>query len=163
MSRKTKQVSVYFRARREELIAVINWVSSSLVKVPKYKGLGPNWLTEKLVFDKTYETIGVGGSHWGIHGYAKLPCYSLYRRSTTVSLENYPLYSLKVFFLLHVAFGLGSGFDHILDPHIFFKHLESNFSAANAIFRHATPFQTYFFEGGGRMVLRWKGGEPVAT
>ena len=38
MSRKTKQVSeisrVYFRARREELIAVINCVSSSLVKVP---------------------------------------------------------------------------------------------------------------------------------
>ena len=77
-----------------------------------------------------------------------------HRRSTTVSLENYPLYSLKVFFLLHVAFGLGSGFDHILGPHIFFKHLELNFSAANAIFRHATPFQTYFFEGGGRMVLR---------
>ena len=42
-----------------------------------------------------------------------------YRRSTTVSLENYPLYSLKVFFMLHVAFGLGSGFSHILDPHIF--------------------------------------------
>ena len=54
---------------------------------------GADVLTEKLVFDKSYETTGVGGSNLGIHG-----CYSLHRRSNTVSLETYPLYSLKVFF-----------------------------------------------------------------
>ena len=29
---------------------------------------GADVLTEKLVFDKTYETTGVGGSNLGIHG-----------------------------------------------------------------------------------------------
>ena len=37
--------------------------------------------------------------------------------------------------------------------------MELNFSAVNAVFKHATLFQSFFFflEGGG-MVLRWKGG-----
>ena len=43
--------------------------------------------------------------------------------------------------------------------------MELNFSAVNAVFKHATLFQSFFFllEGGG-MVLRWKeGGGSVAS
>ena len=42
--------------------------------------------------------------------------------------------------------------------------MELNVSAANAVFRHATLFQNFFFGEGGRdrMLLRWKGEVSVA-
>ena len=42
--------------------------------------------------------------------------------------------------------------------------MELSVSAANAVFRNATLFQTFFFEEGerDRMLLRWKGEVSVA-
>ena len=79
MSRKAKEVSeisqVYFKARRNELITVINWVSSSLVEevadtvvdvaTVEFR-FGAVVLTKKLVFDKIYETIGVAEYHFAL-------------------------------------------------------------------------------------------------
>ena len=47
---------------------------------------------------------------------------------------------------------------------IFFKYMELSVSAANAVFRNATLFQTFFFGEGerDRMLLRWKGEVSVA-
>ena len=105
---------------------------------------GADVLTEKLVFDKSYETTGVGGSTLGIHG-----CYSLPPAQQHSLVRNLSSLFIKNIFPLRVAFEFGLGFDQIFDKHIFFKYMELNVSAANAVFRHATLFQT-FFSGRGR-------------
>ena len=73
--------------------------------------------TKKLVFDKTYETVGVGGSHLSNYGYAELPCYSLPPTPHHNLFRNSPPLFTESTFLLRVAFGLG--FDQILDTSIF--------------------------------------------
>ena len=66
-------------------------------------------VTEKLVFDKTYEMVGVGGSHLGTHGYAELPCYTLPPTQHHNFFRNLlPIFTESIF-LLRVAFGLGLG------------------------------------------------------
>ena len=84
MFRKAKEVSemsqVYLRAGWNELTTVINWVSSSVVEEvapmqssmnrTKSLGFGPWYWLKKLMFNKTYEKIGVAGSHFSTHGHA---------------------------------------------------------------------------------------------
>ena len=105
---------------------------------------GADVLTEKLVFDKTYETTGVGGSNLGIHG-----CYSLPPAQQHSFVRNLSSLFIKSIFPLRVAFEFGLGFDQILEKTYFFKYMELNVSEANAVFRHATPFSNIFFRGGG--------------
>ena len=71
-------------------------------------------LNEKLVFDKTYETTGVGGSNLGIHG-----CYSLPPAQQHSFVRNLSSLFIKSIFPLRVAFEFGLGFDQILEKHIF--------------------------------------------
>ena len=75
---------------------------------------GADVLTEKLVFDKSYETTGVGGSNLGIH-----VCYSLPPAQQHSFVRNLSSLFIKSIFPLRVAFEFGLGFDQILDKHIF--------------------------------------------
>ena len=75
---------------------------------------GADVLTEKLVFDKTYETTGVGGSNLGIYG-----CYSLPPAQQHSFVRNLSSLFIKSIFPLRVAFEFGLGFDQILEKHIF--------------------------------------------
>ena len=75
---------------------------------------GADVLTEKLVFDKSYETTGVGGSNLGIHG-----CYSLPPAQQHSFVRNLSSLFIKSIFPLRVAFEFGLRFDQILEKHIF--------------------------------------------
>ena len=120
---------------------------------------GADVLTEKLVFDKSYETTGVGGSNLGIHG-----CYSLPRAQQHSFVRNLSSLFIKSIFPLRVAFEFGLGFDQILEKHIFLNTWSWTSLQLMLSLDTQPLFQTFFFGEGerDRMLLRWKGEVSVA-
>ena len=119
---------------------------------------GADVLTEKLVFDKSYETTGVGGSNLGIH-----VCYSLPPAQQHSFVRNLSSLFIKSIFPLRVAFEFGLGFDQILDKHIFLNTWSWTSLQLMLSLDTQRSFKHFFGEGErDRMLLRWKGEVSVA-